>query len=227
MFIGHFGVGFAAKRVNESVSLGTTFIAAQFIDLLWPIFVLIGVEKVAIDPGNTAFTPLDFYYYPFSHSMVGVLFWAVLLGVIYYLIRKNKRGALLVGALVFSHWILDLITHRPDLQIIPGVTYRLGFGLWNSVAGTIIIEGLIYFAGVYLFLRTYKQRNKIKRAGLLVLILILLFIYIANIFGPPPPSVEAIGFSGLAMWLFVAWAYWVDSKPGKENAQVLVPEGKA
>lgn len=222
MFIGHFGAAFASKKIDNHLSLGTAFLASQFIDLLWPILLIFGIERVAIDPGNTAFTPLDFYYYPFSHSMVSVLFWAALLGIIYYLIKKNKKDSLLVGALVFSHWILDLITHRPDLQIAPGVNYKIGFGLWNSVAATIIIEGLIYFLGIYLFLQVFKNRSKIKRIGLWALIALQVIIYIANIAGPPPPDVNAIGYAGLGLWLFVAWAYWVDKKIDKEEAPVTL-----
>ncbi|MGB5848714.1 MAG: hypothetical protein WBH40_09520, partial [Ignavibacteriaceae bacterium] len=106
MFIGHFGVGFAAKKFVKKTSLGTLFLATQFIDLLWPFFVIFGIEKVAIDPGNTAFTPLDFIYYPFSHSLLGVLIWAILFGVVYYFIIKDLKTSLILGILVLSHWIL-------------------------------------------------------------------------------------------------------------------------
>ena len=148
MFIGHFGVGLAAKKIDKKLSLGTLFLASQFIDLLWPIFLLTGLEHVKIDPGNTAFTPLDFIYYPFSHSFLSVLVWSCLFGIVYFLIRKNMKSSLLLGALVMSHWILDLITHRADLPITWWNELKVGLGLWNSVFFTIVVEGGIFLTGV-------------------------------------------------------------------------------
>src|SRR3989304_2171349 len=136
MFIGHFGVGFAAKRINNKPSLGTLFIATQFIDLLWPFFLILGIEKVEIEPGISAMNPFDFTYYPFSHSLFGVLVFALLFGVVYFLFKKNFKSALVLGALVISHWVLDLIVHIPDLPIFPGGSIKVGFGLWNSVTAT-------------------------------------------------------------------------------------------
>ena len=210
MFIGHFGVGFAAKRVAKRPSLGTLFLASQFIDLLWPVFLLTGLEKVAIDPGNTAFTPLNFIYYPFSHSLLGVLIWSVLFGIIYYLIKKDIKTLLLLGGLVTSHWILDLITHRPDLSLFPGSNIKVGLGLWNSVILTIIVEVLIFLGGAYIYMKTTRSQNKKGKFGLWGLIAFLLIIYIMNIVGPPPPSSQAIGIVGLTQWLLVLWAYWID-----------------
>jgi len=119
MLIGHFGIGFAAKRVAPKASLGTLFIASQFIDLLWPVLVLLGIEQVKIDPGNTVVTPLDFSYYPYSHSLLTVLVWSLLIGFIYFIVKKNKAVSIYLGALVLSHWLLDLIAHRPDLPLVP------------------------------------------------------------------------------------------------------------
>ena len=120
MFIGHFGAGLAAKKLDSSPSLGTLFFASQFIDLLWPFFLLMGLESVKIDPGNTAFTPLDFISYPFTHSLAGVLVWSILFGVVYYWRKKQLKTSLILGGLVLSHWVLDFFTHRPDLLLIPG-----------------------------------------------------------------------------------------------------------
>src|SRR3989339_132004 len=117
MFIGHYAVALAAKKGAPKVSLGTLFIAAQLVDLLWPLFLLLGLEHVRIDPGNTAFTPLDFYDYPITHSLVGAVGWSMLLGGVYYGFRRERKSAVVIGLVVFSHWILDLITHRPDLPL--------------------------------------------------------------------------------------------------------------
>ena len=220
MFIGHFGVGFAAKKVAKKTSLGTLFFASQFIDLLWPFFILFGIEKVAVDPGNTAFTPLDFTYYPFSHSLIGVLIWAVLFGGVYFAMKKDLKTSLLLGALVLSHWILDLITHRPDLPLfIGGDSLLVGLGLWNSVVATIIIESLIFITGIYFYSVVTKAKNKAGTYSLWSLVIFFVIVYISNILSPPPESSQAIGYVGLAQWLLIAWAYWIDRNRIVEKAE--------
>jgi membrane-bound metal-dependent hydrolase YbcI (DUF457 family) len=210
MFIGHFGVGFAAKKIDSKPSLGTLFMAAQFIDLLWPIFLIFGIEQVKIEPGNTAFTPLNFINYPFSHSLFGVVLWGLLFGFLYYLIRKNLKSSILLGALVVSHWFLDLVTHKPDLPLMPWSDVKVGWGLWNSVPTTLLIEGIIFVLGTYLYIKATKAKNKRGSIGLWSLLIFFVIVYIMNVFGPPPPSVDAIGYAGLSLWLFVVWAYWID-----------------
>ena len=211
MFIGHFGVGFAAKRIIPKTSLGTLLLASQFIDLLWPFFVILGIERVAIDPGNTAFTPLDFIYYPFSHSLLGVVIWALLFGAVYYLIKKDLKTSLILGILVLSHWIFDFITHRPDLPLFFGGDSPLvGLSLWNSIIATVIIESLIFIAGVYFYFAVTKAKNKVGAYSLWSLLIFFIIIYLSNLFGPPPESAEAVGYVSLAQWLLIAWAYWID-----------------
>ena len=208
MFIGHFGAGFTGKKFDKRPSLGTYFMAAQFVDLLWPIMLLLGIEKVVIEPGNTTTTPLDFTYYPFTHSLIGVIFWALLFGLVHFLFRKNMKAAFVLGALVISHWILDLIVHRPDLPIVLGVDLKIGLGLWNSIVATIIVEGLI--GGLFIYLKSTKAKNKTGSFALWGLVIFLVAIYVANLFGPPPDSTEAIGIVGNAQWLIVLWGYWID-----------------
>jgi hypothetical protein len=210
MFIGHFGAGLTAKKIDAKPSLGTLFFASQFIDLLWPCFLLLGIERVEVEPGISAFTPLDFVYYPISHSLLGVLFWALLFGAVYFLFRKNFKTSLLLGILVLSHWILDFITHIPDLPLSPGVDIKLGFGLWNSVPLTIIIEGLIFILGIIFYLSVTKAVNKKGTYIFWGLIFFLVLIYIMNIIGPPPGDADAIGYVGLSQWLLIAWGYWID-----------------
>lgn len=210
MFIGHFGAGFAGKKFSKSASLGTYFIAAQWIDLIWPILVLFGIEKVNIEPGISLVTPLDFAYYPFTHSLLGVVVWSVLFGIVYYLLKKNSRVAIILGLLVLSHWFLDLLVHIPDLPILPGEDLKVGLGLWNSFAATIILEGLIFGLGVYFYYKVTKTKNKTGTYSLIGLIVFLILIYASNLFSPPPDSIEAIGIVGNAQWLIVLWGYWID-----------------
>ncbi len=211
MFIGHFGVGFGAKKAIPKTSLGTLLLASQFIDLLWPFFLIFGIETVAIDPGNTAFTPLDFIYYPFSHSLLGVLIWALIFGTIYYFIKKDLKSSFILGILVLSHWILDFITHRPDLPLFLGSDSLLvGLGLWNSIIATVVIEGIIFIVGVYLYIAATKAKNKVGTYSLWSLLIFFIIIYLSNLFGPPPESAEAVGYVSHAQWILIIWAYWID-----------------
>jgi hypothetical protein len=208
MFIGHFGVAFASKRLAPETSLGTLFLAAQFLDGLWPVLLLAGLETVRIVPGNTRFTPLEFVSYPISHSLLFVLVWAGLFVLIYGGVRRYRAGALVVGALVLSHWVLDSIAHRPDLPLFPGGP-RVGLGLWNSVSGTLIVEGALFAGGLAVYLRATVAKNRTGSLALWGFVAVLLLIYCLNL-GPPPPSPRAVAWAGMAAWLFVPWAYWID-----------------
>ena len=212
MFIGHFAVAFAAKRAAPAVSLGTLFLACQFADLLWPNLVLAGVEHLAIAPGITAVTPLDFQSYPYSHSLLALVIWAASAAVVYRLIYgATPVGALLVVAgLVLSHWVLDVISHRPDMPITIGSATKLGLGLWNSRPATILVELAMLVVGIVIYVRTTKPIDRTGMLALTGLLMFLLVINVANMFGPPPPSVGAVAWSAQAVWLLVAWGYWID-----------------
>lgn len=210
MFIGHFGVGFGAKTAARRVSLGSLFLAAQFVDLLWPTLLLLGVEHVKIQPGIMKTNPLNFTSYPISHSLLLVCAWGLLVGLVYWLVQKNRKGAVVLGLCVVSHWVLDLIVHRPDLPLYPGNSPKIGLGLWNSVAGTLVVEGLIFAVGLVLYLRTTRARNRVGSYALWALVGFLVLIYLGNSFGPPPTSTGAIAWVGELQWLLIAWAYWVD-----------------
>jgi membrane-bound metal-dependent hydrolase YbcI (DUF457 family) len=210
MFIGHFGTGFAVKKISKNISVGTSILAAQFIDILWPLFLLLGLESVKIEPGNTAFTPLNFIHYPFTHSLFAVLLWALLFGGVTFLIGKNKLHSIIFSLLVLSHWVLDLITHRPDLLLFPWSEFKVGFGLWNNIAATIIVEGFIFLYGSYLLIQSIHFKSKKGLYVTVGLILFLSIIYIMNVFGPPPPSEEPISYIGLAQIIFVVWGYYID-----------------
>ena len=210
MFLGHFGVGFGAKAAAPKTSLGTLFLAAQFIDLLLPTLVLVGLESVAIAPGITRVTPLDFTHYPISHSLLAVLIWGVGFGAVYYLLRRYPRGAWVCGLAVVSHWLLDLVVHRPDLPLAPGLAVLVGLGLWNSLPITLIVELGIFVIGVGLYVRTTAAIDRVGSIALWSLVGFLLLVYFGSVFGEPPPNAAAFAWVGQAQWLLVVWGYWID-----------------
>ncbi|HEV7668321.1 MAG TPA: hypothetical protein VGS22_07335 [Thermoanaerobaculia bacterium] len=210
MFIGHFAVGFAAKRQTKPVSLGTLFLAVQFLDLLWPTFLLLGWEQVRIVPGMTAVNPFDFTSYPYSHSLVAALGWSIAFGAIYWLLRRRSGNALILGLAVFSHWVLDYVTHIPDLPITIHGTAKVGLGLWRSLPATLAVEGLIFIVGVAIYARTTKARDRAGRFGFWGLVAFLLIAHLAAIYGPVPTDIKALAWGGQSIWLLVLWGYWLD-----------------
>jgi hypothetical protein len=170
----------------------------------------LGFEHLRIVPGITAVSPLDLYDYPISHGLVTAIGWSVLFGLLYYAFRRNKRNALVVALCVFSHWILDLITHRPDLPLTFGSTIYFGLGLWNSVAGTLLVEICIFIAGVVFYILSTKAKDRVGSYGFWIYIVLLLISYILSFMGPPPPDISAFVMTMLISWLLVAWAYWID-----------------
>lgn len=211
MFIGHFGVGFGAKSIAPKVSLGSLFLGAQFVDLLWPALLLFGVERVRVVPGATAVTPLLFEHYPISHSLLAVLGWAILVGCVYLLVRRDRAGALVLAALVLSHWGLDAIVHRPDLPLFPGSATLIGLDAWSSLPLTLAIEIPLFALGAWLYARATAAIDGVGRWGFWSLIAFFLAVYAGNLFGSPPPSAEAIGWVGQSQWLLVLWGYWIDA----------------
>ncbi len=210
MFIGHFGVALAAKKLAPRTSLGTLVLAAQFVDLLWPIFLLRGIERVIIAPGETAVTPLDFISYPLSHSLLADFGWACLFAGIYKVVKSNSGGAICLWFVVMSHWLLDALTHRPDLPLYPGSSTFVGLGLWNSRAWTIIVESAIFLGGARIYARTTRSRDPFGSLAFRSFLALLFLVYLINIFGPPPPSERAIAIAALGVWVFVFWAHFID-----------------
>jgi hypothetical protein len=209
MFLGHFGLAFAAKRVTPKTSLGTLVFAAQFADLLWPILLLLGMEHVRIVPGLLAASPFDFTSYPISHSLAAQLGWGALLGLIYLAIKRDGRSALFVSALVPTHWVLDFIAHRPDMPIYPGGA-KYGLGMWQSIPLTIFVEYVLFAAGIALYVGATRAKDKTGKLALWSLVGLLGVVYPASLFGPPPPSVQALAWSAIAIWLTLPWAAWAD-----------------
>ena len=220
MFIGHFAVGFAAKRVAPRASLAALFAAVQLADVLWPVFVATGLEQVRIRPGDTPFTPLEFVSYPYSHSLIALAGWGCLFGALYMTRASGGvRSLVLMASLVVSHWLLDFVSHRPDMPIVPGGT-KFGLGLWLSVPGTIAVESGMFAVSVWIYIRVTRAHDAVGRWALAALVALLAIAYAGNILGGPPPSVEAIwiaGLAGAALILMLSW--WADSH--REPALVL------
>jgi len=203
-------VGFALKRVAPRASLGALIAAPEALDLLWPWFLLLGWERVRIDPGNTAFTPLAFDSYPISHSLVMAAVWGALFASLYIWMRGTRAAAVWIGFAVVSHWVLDWVTHRPDLPIAPWSDVKVGLGLWNSVPAALVVESLMYAAGVWVYARVTRARDRMGSVNFWVYVLALAAIYVANIVGPPPPDPTSLAIFALALWLLPLWAAWID-----------------
>jgi hypothetical protein len=219
MFLGHYAVALAAKRAAPATSLGTLFLASVFVDLLWPMLLLTGIERARIDPGIRGLGPLVFEHYPVSHSLLMVCAWALLAGGAYYAVARDRHAATLVALLVVSHWLLDAVAHRPDLALVPGGAVRVGFGLWNAPPASVVAELGLFAGGVLLYLRATPGQ---KRWPLGALCVLLLAIFAADLLGPPPPSITAVAVAGLAQWLLVAAGWWVD-RPGVPRRAMALP----
>lgn len=210
MFIGHFGVAFAAKRAAPRVSVGTMILATCLLDAIWPVLVIAGVERVEVRRGATLMNPLEFVHYPWSHSLVMALLWGALFGTGYWLLRRDSRGALVLGLVVVSHWALDWLMHKPDLPLYPGDAHLHGLGLWNSMPASLGLEFAFFTAGIYLYMSSTRARDRIGTIAFWALVATLVASYLGATFGPLPPSPEAVAYSALIGYLMVAWGWWID-----------------
>jgi hypothetical protein len=222
MFIGHYAVAFGCKRLARKTSLGTLLAAALFLDLLWPLFLLLGWESVRIAPGNTAFTPLAFTHYPITHSLLSAVGWAVAFAGAYFWRSRYLIGALVVGALVISHWLLDAVAHRADLPLYPGSDVRIGLGLWNSRAATLIVESGMFAAGLWIYVKTTRPLMRHGTHALGWFVAVVAVFYLSAAFGPPPPDAALLAWLSLGIWLFPVWALWID-----EHRLVRAPVSQA
>jgi FtsH-binding integral membrane protein len=224
MFIGHFAVGFAAKKFNPKPSLGTYFLAAQLLDLLWPTFLLLNMEHAEISNNPSNPIPLSFTHYPISHSLLAVAVWAILFSVVYTVTKKNYKAALLLGFCVISHWLLDLIVHIPDLPLYPGDAPLLGLGLWKSKLETLILELSFFAVSILLYLKSTIAKNKTGFYSTWGLIVFLIIVHLVNVFGSAPPNMTAVAWMGQLQWLIVIWAYWCDRNRQSRNKEAAYKE---
>jgi membrane-bound metal-dependent hydrolase YbcI (DUF457 family) len=214
MFIGHYAVGFAGRAALRDrrvrPSLGTWFLAVQWLDLIWPVLVVLGIERVRVAPAGNPFLTLAFTHYPWTHSLLAAAIWAALFAVVYGWRTGNLQTACWLGGGVLSHWILDLLVHVPDLPLYPGSGVRLGFGLWRFPAATVVIEAAMFTAAVASYSRRTDAVDRAGRWAFWAIVGFLGIVYVSSVFGPPPPSEKAVGTAALLLWLLVPWAYWID-----------------
>src|SRR5437762_3809116 len=212
MFVGHYGVSFAAKRGDRTIPLWVLFVAVQLLDVFWSLFVFFGIEKVRIVPGITASNPLDLYYMPYTHSLVAAIGWSVLAALVYRVAAPsgNKRAAAVIGGAVFSHWVLDLLVHRPDLPLYDNAA-KVGLGLWNYPAPALLLEIVALFGGMFLSLRSTTATTRLGRFGMPVFGVVMLALQVVVFFGPPPPSDRAAAITALGSYVvFAAVAGWLE-----------------
>lgn len=211
MFIGHFGLAMATKKWAPQTSLPVLILAAEFVDVLWPMALIAGVEHVRIEPGNTPVTPLNFYDYPWTHSLLMGCVWALVFAAMYFVLRKYKAGAIACAVLVVSHWVLDLVVHVPDLPLIPGNKAVYGLGLWHSRLATVAVEVPIFIVGVWIYTSVTRSRDRAGHWIFGAFVTFSLVMYELNIQGNPPPGVPVLEWSALAGTLILLmWAGWVE-----------------
>jgi len=210
MFLGHFGLAFAAKRLAPRTSLGMLLVGAQFADLLWPLLLLAGVEQVRIQQGATPFLDPVFVAYPYSHSLLTQCLFGLLLAATYFVISRNARGALVVGLLVPSHWVLDWLVHVPDLPLFPGDANKQGLGIWQSVPLTLACEFLLFAAGLAIYVGATRALDRVGTWALASFVALLVLLYVATLFSGPPPSAAVLAWSALSLWLLPVWLHWSD-----------------
>jgi len=210
MFIGHFAVGLASKRAAPKASLGPLMAAPLLADLLWPIFLLLGWEQVRLVPGGKTFQVLEFTSYPYSHSLEMDVVWGLLFATVYWGLTRYRAGAAVIFCGVLSHWVMDVIVHVPDLPITVNGSTRLGLGLWNSVAGTVLVEYVLLATGAWLYARTTRARDRTGRWSFWAFVALLALFYASSIFAGAPPTVPALAGGTLVLWLFPFWAGWFD-----------------
>ena len=209
MFVGHLAAALGAKKLEPEMPLWAGIGAAFGVDLIWPVFLLVGLEVVEVDPGATAFTHLDFVSYPWTHSLLLVGVWAIVLGIAAHRMFRSGRVAVTIGALVLSHWLLDAITHRPDLPLWPGGP-EVGLGLWHSIPGTLILEGSLLLAGVWLYTSMTRATSRAGTWSLASMLALTTLIWVSQPWAPPAPSAGVVAATALVLWILLPWGHWIE-----------------
>jgi len=212
MFVGHYGIAFAARGVEKRLPLWAYFIAVQWVDILWTVLVFFGVERVHVEPGVNPSGPLVFDYYPYTHSLMAAIGWAaVAYGLFRFLLARGQGSQLAAGMLglcVFSHWMLDLVVHLPDLPLVDE-SRKVGLGLWYHPMLELAVELVLLFGGLAFYFARSPRLTKARKATLLIFCLVMTAFQLAGSFGPPPPSIRIMAVSGLVLYLGFAVVAWL------------------
>jgi LexA-binding, inner membrane-associated putative hydrolase len=211
MLVGHFAVGLLAKRAEPQISLGTAVLAAMLADFLWCLFMMAGVEQVQLRPGIGAAN----YWHPtniaVSHSLLTDAIWGALFAGAFVFLRRRPRGAWFLFAAVLSHWLLDFVSHRPDMPLLPGVPRYFGLGLWTSIPLTLVVEGGIWLLALVLYARATRPARRTGTYAFWSVVILLTLAWYNNIAGPPPPNPQTAPIASLVFFsLVVAWGYWMN-----------------
>ena len=212
MFVGHYGPAFALKRWEPRVPLVALMLAVQIVDVAWSIFIVTGIEEVRFVPGITASNALDLVYMPFTHSLVAAFAWAIAGGVVAWLVtgRVTPRIGIAVGLAVVSHWLLDLLMHRPDLPMFD-TSWKVGLGLWDYKWPGAAVELATLLAGLALYATGTRARDRIGSLGLAAFTAVLVLAHVFRLVGPEPTTVPAMAGAALVSYVgFAALAAWID-----------------
>ena len=213
MFVGHYGVSFAGKKPAPRISLAVLFLAVQLLDILFAIFVLLGIEKLRIVHGYTAYNPYDLYWMPYTHSLLGALLWSAATALVtlaaarQFRSRDRRIAAGVLGAAVFSHFLLDVPMHTRDLPLaLDSSSAKIGLGLWNHPVAGVALELLVLALGIAVYMRATRAKSVRWAAASAVFGLVLAAIAIATPFMPDPASDRAFAVQALALYGILAAA---------------------
>jgi len=218
MFLGHYAVGLASKQFAPRSSLGALIAAPILLDLLWPIFLLLGWEQVSIIPNSNPFLRLQFESYPISHGLIAVFGWATLYASVYFGVTRYVRGAIVVWLGVVSHWVMDLIVHLPDLQI-HAQSRVYGLSLWQHRWLTIALECALFAIAIGIYQRRTRPKDRIGLFAFIGFVGFLFLAYAGAAFGPAPPSVKKLAIVTLQTWIMIPWAWWLDKHREGQNPE--------
>jgi hypothetical protein len=219
MLVGHYAIGFFGKKLAPKASLAVFVLAAMTADILWCAFMLAGVEHVEFISGRGAGQYFKAVNIGFSHGLAMDLLWAVLLALGVYLFTRYARGAVIVFLAVLSHWLLDVVSHRPDMPVGLGPGPKFGLGMWTSVPITLLVEGGFWILALIVYARSHAFSSRARLWGFGVGSLILTVIWYGNITGPPPTDSRSASIASLFTFsISVVWAWWID-KPAVRSVQ--------
>jgi membrane-bound metal-dependent hydrolase YbcI (DUF457 family) len=214
MLVGHFAIGLLGKRAAPAVSIGTLTLASMLADMLGFVFILMGLEHWRVVPGGRGIDSMELYDIGLSHSLLMDVVWGVLFSALYRWRRRDNAGALMVFAAVVSHWVLDWISHKPDMPLAPGASQVYGLGLWTSLPWTVVVEGSLWLAALVIYSRTTRAK---KRTGIYVFwgfVVLLTMAWIPNFTPSAAPAAQSLTSVSIVALVFnslmIAWAFWIN-----------------